>query len=326
MEMDANASRKGAKGRRGYVVADEEDEFSEQVMYRKILKLAFLNTIQRRHIKQHQKNIEIFEQAFATIKSTTGISDIEEIVKIFVKLEERNFSLLTYVNQLNREIESFEKQDRDLRLKQQRLKVEEEKTNQRRKVALSETEQQLHQTQTQIEENDSSYQVLKEMFDTVKPIIFGVAHRLEKETKGAAVAPTETADEHILHWLLYVERTLAQWREFLPEARSAREPGFKPFAYTVGSSVKQLPPKKTHGAPGPLLKTSDLPVAILEEKRQAPGAQNRGENEDESDEEDYGERPWTMAELKEKSLSSLAKRRRLKGGAGQRGGQGDRTE
>ena len=34
-------------------------------------------------------------QAFATIKSTTGISDIEEIVKIFVKLEERNFSLLT---------------------------------------------------------------------------------------------------------------------------------------------------------------------------------------------------------------------------------------
>jgi len=234
------------------------------------------------------------------------------------------------VNQLNREIESFEKQDRDLRLKQQRLKVEEEKTNQRRKVALSETEQQLHQTQTQIEENDSSYQVLKEMFDTVKPIIFGVAHRLEKETKGAAVAPTETADEHILHWLLYVERTLAQWREFLPEARSAREPGFKPFAYTVGSTVKQLPPKKSHGGPGPLLKTSDLPVAMLEEKRQgATGAQGRGgdANEDESDEEDYGERPWTMAELKEKSLSSLAKRRRVKGlrPAGQVGDREDKS-
>ena len=43
---------------------------------------------------------EVFEQAFATIKSTTGISDIEDIVKIFVKLEERNFSLLTYVSGL----------------------------------------------------------------------------------------------------------------------------------------------------------------------------------------------------------------------------------
>merc|ERR1711907_41758 len=85
------------------------DDFSENMFMRRILKLAFLNCIQRRHIKQHQKNIEVFEQAFATIKSTTGISDIEEIVKIFVKLEERNFSLLTYVNQLNREIESIER-------------------------------------------------------------------------------------------------------------------------------------------------------------------------------------------------------------------------
>ena len=51
------------------------------MMYRRILKLAFLNAIQRRHIKQHQKNIEVFEQAFATIKSTTGISEIEEIVR-----------------------------------------------------------------------------------------------------------------------------------------------------------------------------------------------------------------------------------------------------
>merc|ERR1712054_91572 len=82
---------------------------------RRILKLAFLNAIQRRHIRQHQKNIEVFEQAFATIKSTTGISDIEDIVKIFVKLEERNYSLLTYVNQLNREIESIEMRNRDLK-------------------------------------------------------------------------------------------------------------------------------------------------------------------------------------------------------------------
>lgn len=77
--------------------ADEEEHFNSTLVMRRILKLAFLNAIQRRHIRQHQKNIEVFEQAFATIKSTTGISDIEEIVKIFVALEQRNFSLLTYV-------------------------------------------------------------------------------------------------------------------------------------------------------------------------------------------------------------------------------------
>ena len=35
-------------------------------------------------------------QAFATIKSSTQISDIEEIVKIFVSLEQRNFSFLAF--------------------------------------------------------------------------------------------------------------------------------------------------------------------------------------------------------------------------------------
>lgn len=84
---------RGTSGKsHGYMVADEEDDFEEVLMHRRILKTAFLNCIQRRHIKQHQKNIEVFEQAFATIQQTTGISDIEEIVKIFVRLEERNYS------------------------------------------------------------------------------------------------------------------------------------------------------------------------------------------------------------------------------------------
>merc|ERR1719504_644267 len=110
--MHADDDQKSSKNRG--LKADEEELFNSTRVMRRILKLAFLNAIQRRHIRQHQKNIEVFEQAFATIKSTTGISDIEEIVKIFVGLEERNFSLLTYVNQLNRKIESLEKQKKDL--------------------------------------------------------------------------------------------------------------------------------------------------------------------------------------------------------------------
>merc|ERR1719238_2451186 len=113
---EKGASRGRPKGVRSYMVADEEELFSEQAMHRRILKLSFLNTIQRRHITQHQQNIEVFEQAFSTIKSSTGISDIEEIVKIFIHLEQKNFSLLTYVNQLNREIESIEIRNRDLRV------------------------------------------------------------------------------------------------------------------------------------------------------------------------------------------------------------------
>ena len=56
----------------------------------------------------------MYEQAFETIKSSTGISDIEEIVKIFTKMEEKNFSLMTWVNNLNADIEGVESENKRL--------------------------------------------------------------------------------------------------------------------------------------------------------------------------------------------------------------------
>lgn len=43
------------KTKRNFLVAEEECEFSDTIFMRRIFKLAFLNAIQRRHIKQHQK-------------------------------------------------------------------------------------------------------------------------------------------------------------------------------------------------------------------------------------------------------------------------------
>merc|ERR1719498_1495563 len=140
------------------IVAPEEDEFSDSGFMKRILKLAFLNTIQRRHIKQHQKNIEVFEQAFATIKSTTGISDIEEIVKIFVKLEERNFSLLTYVNTLNREIENTELRNRELSEQIKAQKELEKEGVARRKEKLEELKAQIQSTIVVTDENIHSFE------------------------------------------------------------------------------------------------------------------------------------------------------------------------
>eukprot|EP00392_Amoebophrya_sp_AT5.2_P005894 g5904.t1 len=97
-------------------LAEQQDRglFSEHRYMRLIFKAAFCNAIQRRHIKQHQNSIQVYEQAFQRIRSSTGISDIEEIVKIFTKLEERNYSLLVYVNLLSREIESLQRKKTSL--------------------------------------------------------------------------------------------------------------------------------------------------------------------------------------------------------------------
>merc|ERR1719454_159724 len=178
MQQEPGVGPKG-KNRKTYMVADEEEAFSEPQMHRRILKLSFLNTIQRRHIKQHRKNIEVFEQAFATIKSSTGISDIEEIVKIFIGLEQRNFSLLTYVNELNRDIESIEVRNQELQNQSNNCKQEQENSAVRRKEALSEIQEQIRKTQAATAEKENMTKDSEKALSMCRPQIKSIVDYLK---------------------------------------------------------------------------------------------------------------------------------------------------
>eukprot|EP00927_Polykrikos_kofoidii_P036503 TRINITY_DN30826_c0_g1_i1.p1 TRINITY_DN30826_c0_g1~~TRINITY_DN30826_c0_g1_i1.p1 ORF type:complete len:693 (+),score=147.08 TRINITY_DN30826_c0_g1_i1:158-2236(+) len=299
--------------------ADEEESFNKKAVMRRILKLAFLNAIQRRHIRQHKKNIEVFMQAFATIKSTTGISDIEEIVRIFVALEQRNFSLLTYVNMLNREIESFEKQNHELDEQSRAQKRGEDETNRRRNDELSELTQQIESTTKMINENQDMAKQQQDIFERCKPMIQQILKTVEKENRGFGGQPApEFSGENVLAWLTYIEKTLTQWKDFLPDTRDTKH-GKQPnrsYTYTIGNQVLALLPKKHQHPPAPLVKQPDLPSAanaFLE-----PGAVPRGaaitnrEEDSDTDEEEVQNHPWTRQELRDKAIVSVAKRRRYR--------------
>merc|ERR1719160_1607105 len=226
----SGGKRGGDDKKRHYMVADEEDDFSATSMYRRILKLSFLNAIQRRHIKQHQKNIEVFEQAFNTIKSSTGISDIEEIVKIFVKLEERNYSLLTYVNQLNREIESIEMRNRDLKNQEKEYKEQEEQSTVRKRAALNDLYTQIKKTQMAAGEKDRMVEEAALSLVECRPLIWNIvktlheslpalAFRPQNESEGHEGEPLHlnlpTPDEHeenLNNYLMYIEEAVLQFR------------------------------------------------------------------------------------------------------------------
>jgi hypothetical protein len=57
------------------------------------------------------RNAKVIEEAFETIKDATGITNIDEIVTTFIKAEEQNYSLFTYVDQLNQEADKLEEQN-----------------------------------------------------------------------------------------------------------------------------------------------------------------------------------------------------------------------
>mmetsp|Transcript_99086 Transcript_99086/g.186175 ORF Transcript_99086/g.186175 Transcript_99086/m.186175 type:complete len:695 (+) Transcript_99086:149-2233(+) len=311
-------SEEDKKNRTRGLKADEEANFNSTSVMRRILKLAFLNAIQRRHIRQHQKNIEVFEQAFATIKSTTGIHEIEEIVKIFVGLEQRNFSLLTYVNTLNREIESFEKKNRELDGQIQSQKRMEEEGEKRRTDILAELKQQISSTTTSVEENTVQATQQQEVIDRCKPFISQILKTVEKENRGFGGQPApESNSNDMLAWLTYIERTLTQWKDFLPESkdtRNYRSPN-KNYKYTVGNQVLGLPQKKHGNQPASLVKAGELPSAASAFLEPGAAGANRGalagrEEESDTDEEDMQNHPWTRQELRDKAIASVAKRKK----------------
>jgi len=316
--------------------ADEEAQFNTTLVMRRILKLAFLNAIQRRHIRQHQKNIEVFEQAFATIKSTTGISDIEEIVKIFVALEQRNFSLLTYVNQLNGDIESLDKQSRQLKEQLANQNELEEDSETRRETALTDIRQQIEHTSRTTEENKLQATQQSEVIDRCRPVVHKILKTVEHENRGfGGQAAPEFTGENMFGWLTYVEKTLTQWKDFLPDAKDARQfkTPSKNYKYTAGNQVLALQPKKGNAAPTTLVKASELPSAanaFLEQGQNPARAIAAGREEDSSDdEEDLMTHPWSRQELRDKANASVAKRRRHRrtegvgpAGGGNQGGQG----
>ena len=65
-------------------------------------------------IEQYKKHMKLIEEAFNDIKEKSGISSLEEITNTFIKSEEQNYALYNYLDELSRNIDSLEEENRDL--------------------------------------------------------------------------------------------------------------------------------------------------------------------------------------------------------------------
>mmetsp|Transcript_16277 Transcript_16277/g.28419 ORF Transcript_16277/g.28419 Transcript_16277/m.28419 type:complete len:754 (+) Transcript_16277:78-2339(+) len=325
IEVQLKRAEEGVQKKKELIVPEEEKDFSESSMMRRIMKTAFLNCIQRRHIKQHQKSIEVFEQAFATIKQSTGISNIEEIVKIFVSLESRNYSLLTYVNHMNRDIEALEGLRRNRREMEMQHKHEEEQDTQDRNEALGDMKKKLEATQLAMEDDREGCFQHREILRMILPQIAQVAKRLEqegnrlrnaaKELDGSEFPPRpndELRDDTVLAWLNWVKEALSRFRD-LPFLGDGSREHF--FASTAGPVVKSIPPKRSlQSQPPPLVKYQELPSAPKPDDElggtQKRSALAKGDFDDESEEEDFGDRPLMLKDIRSRAEQASARKKK----------------
>ena len=63
---------------------------------------------EREELARGEERVQNFEEAFNRIKAATGIEEIDELVRLFVKNEDQNFSLFNYVTEQTNEIEKLQ--------------------------------------------------------------------------------------------------------------------------------------------------------------------------------------------------------------------------
>jgi hypothetical protein len=158
------------------------------------------------------ERVQNFEEAFNKIKSATGITDIEELVRTFIKNEDHNFSLFNYVNEQNNEVEKLEEQIQTLREEERKFVLESGEDFHQHKQVLKVLENKLQTTDSMAEKYEIRCQDLQRVIESLRRGIqsiyekFNVGDekgegRVEKDLGQAVVT-----ESNMVHYLGLIEQ------------------------------------------------------------------------------------------------------------------------
>jgi len=115
-----------------------------------------------------EETVESYEEAFEKIKRVTGIDDIDLLVKRFIEVEDKNFALFNYVNELNNDTETLQDEIDGIENEVRKFKDEGVKLEDERKAILRNLEEKLAQTQDKIQAREQQSKHTTKILDQLK--------------------------------------------------------------------------------------------------------------------------------------------------------------
>jgi hypothetical protein len=242
------------------------------------------------------ERVQNFEEAFGKIRSATGITDIEELVRTFIKNEDHNFSLFNYVNEQNNEIEKLQEQIDGLMQNEGKYKQESGDDKNQQKQILKDLEAKTAATEVMAEKYEVRSQDLQRTLESLKRGILSIRDKIDEEDEGGSIAD-----------MLVTESNLVQYLGLIEQKANALLLDYADMKTMLlnGGPTSYSPPKD--GA------SANLPVVLGTGPKYPMGHDNLHVNppklddylsdEEEEDEDDV--RPLTMEELKARTLNRL---------------------
>lgn len=255
------------------------------------------------HHSQRQKQMELrklqervmhFESIFDQIWSQTDATSIDDMVKGFLSAEEQNFSMFNMINQLNTEIEDMEVKNHELVEIGKSFQDAEPHNEKNRAKIKQHLEDQIKASQEMAQSNESRYIENMTIIDSMKSGIMSIFQKVgcSDEGLGQQLTSTGVTDINIMQFLGIIEQRIAEIVQ-LHNLSTAGMPD-----ETIKAVISRN--KKNQAKPAPQVVVRPNP----------PGTEEFADSD--PDEADDIIKPYSIAELQEKTSAVINRRKDLR--------------
>lgn len=144
------------------IKTQERQEDEELISWRKKKES---EAAEKRRKEREEHSVEAYETKFKEIEQITGEHDLDKLVERFIQVENKNYALFNFVNELNNQVELLQEQIDQIKTDMRQFEKQGIEMEEQRKRILKELEQK-YRTATQLsEENEEKIKANKKILD-----------------------------------------------------------------------------------------------------------------------------------------------------------------
>merc|ERR1719399_885521 len=271
---------------KGDLTAQQED-----AMKKKVTKNAWGIAKDKAAINLNIEKVQSYEEEFAKIQAATGISDIDELVQVFINAEDQNFSLFNYANELSGDIEKLEQQIGEYKAELETLKGVGgggREDAQKQKV-LASLEEKWNSLDKKADHYELKYQQSVKTVTSVRSGIQSIFNRLGCTPPDSVGSNNTVTETNMMQYMGIIEQRTNEILQLYAALQEGNE------------DEEDAAPEKPRGPTSNQLQIK-LPSTV----------EDYSDEEDDDDEDD--QRPFTREELKMKSMRGISQKQEKKGG------------
>ncbi|KXJ14271.1 coiled-coil domain-containing protein 63 [Exaiptasia diaphana] len=239
-----------------------------------------------------EETIVSYETAFQKIKEATEIEDIDLLVNKFIEVEDKNFALFNYVNELNNQIEMIQEQINESNADIEKFKSEGVEMESQRKAIMKSLDDQLNEETEQHEQYDNQHKHTNKILEQLKSGIDSLFSKIncDKSAIENLLGSKEgITDNNMMQFLGIIEQRTNELLQV--------------YGFNVTKESDREQPPAAVGLLGQGPQPGSISVNIV------PPTTGDDYNSDDSDDEtDDEQRPLTQQELKNKIMKGINKR------------------